>query len=422
MRSVIGVTAPATGVVVARRPIVDHRREIVAFELVYHPRVPALDRYTGAESGVVAVHELLRAHGRRLDDVVGDKTVFCDVDRALLLGDAPLMLAPPRTVIQVHEDRPDEVFLDACSLRKVQGYSIALHGLPVEGCVDDLLRVVDVVRLDVSARPREETAALVRRCRAHQVRVLAEGCDTESDLTWARRSGFSLFQGRAVQAPPGTATIGPSAMAQMQLGLALLSQELDVRQVEQILRPEPALVAQVLDVASVARHHGMRRQVRSVREAVVLMGSRRLQRWAAVAILSRHGRADADALLTALVRARTCELLADEWDVDGPQAFTAGLLSCLDLVLGIGVAEILDTFDLDERLVTAAFRRETALGEGITRVAEHQRAVQEGLPSPGSDVLAAAAASAFGWASSLLAALDGQGARDGRATAGPHGA
>lgn len=395
-------------VVVARRPVVDQEQTIVGFELVFNPHDPVLGRYPGAESGVVAVHELLRSHDLKLDDIVGDRTVLCDVDRYVLVGDGPLMLPPRRTVLQVRHYDVSDSFLEACRFRRLEGYRIALDGFTWSEDAEALLAVVDLVRIDVAATGRDATAEVVRRCDAAGVRTLALGCDTDDDVRWAIDTGFDLLLGRAVQARavPADGTIAPSSLSQVQLGMELLGRDLDIDRVERILRADPGLVAQVLTLASSGRYRGLRRQVRTLREALVVVGTVRLQRWAAVTILGRHSRTDTDDLLTGLVRARMCELLAPEWGIQPPFAFTAGLLSTLDRVLGVPAEELLTTLVIDEDLASAAFRREDVLGAGIDRVAAYQELVDLGQ-RPGPEVvdLAPVGATAFGWAAGLVNAV-----------------
>lgn len=398
------------GVVVARRPVVDRDRRIAGFELVYHPLVPVAGRYPGAETGVVAVYELLRDHDFSLDDVVGDRLAFCHVERDILVGDSPLMLQPRRTVLQIRDDAASPQLLDGCVARQREGYTVAVGGLASAVVPDELLAVADILEVDLAVGSRDDDLALVQRCRRFPVRLLARGCETEDDLAWATTAGFELFLGHAAQVPATRpdSTIAPSAVAQLQLGVELLSEDLDMDRIEAILRREPGLVVQVLNLASAGRPRGLRRPVRSVREALVVMGTLRLQRWAAVTVLGRHGRADTDALVTGLVRARMCELVAQERGIDPAFAFTAGLLSTLDLLLGVELDEIEGRLTIDDDLGAAAFRREAPVGALVSEIADYQHVVDAGeQPSRDLDELIQAGSAAFRWATSLVNAMAG---------------
>ena len=120
-------------------------------------------------------------------------------------------------------------------------------------------------------------------------------------------------------------TVATSALAYVQLAVTLLAEELDLEEIEEVLRREPALVVQVLQMASIGNRHGLRRQVRSVREALVLMGTRKIRQWIALTILSGQPSPSPDGLGTALVRARMAEVLARGRGWENPEfAFTSG--------------------------------------------------------------------------------------------------
>lgn len=396
-------------VVVARRPVVDRTRQITGFELVYRPGPEEESRYAGAEHGVVAVHDLLRSHGTALDEVVGSGLAHCHVDRELLVSDSPLMLVPRRTVLRVPGLEVDDALVAGVAHRRREQYTLAFEGSARTEVSPRLLEIADLLALDVRDWS-PSVVELAERCRAASVRLLALGCDSEAELAAAGAAGFDLFQGAAVQAPPAPsgATIAPSALTQLQLGLELLGSELEMERVELILRREPGLVVQVLHLASAGRSGGLRREVRSVREALVVMGTRRLQRWAALTVLGRHGRTDTDALLTGLVRGRTCELLAPARGVEPAFAFTAGLISTLDLLLGVDLDQLEDQLRIGPDLVAAAFRREGAVGALVTEVAAWQDAVQRGSTAVSQDATVAGA-NGFAWATSLVHTLSATG-------------
>jgi len=161
------------------------------------------------------------------------------------------------------------------------------------------------------------------------------------------------------------------------------------------------------DDGSAGAGGGVRRQVRSLREALVVLGTTRLRQWAGLVILSRHSRRQGDALVTALVRARMCELLAPGRGLDGPFAFTAGLLSALDLVLGVPLPEVEQQVTVAEELSDAAFGRQGEMGELITRVVDHEQWIDTGSRLPDDhDEVTLVGAQAFGWAAQYAGAME----------------
>jgi c-di-GMP-related signal transduction protein len=409
--SAVGTTEPQVRddeVVVGRQPIVDLAGEVVGFELLYRP--------TDAETPLVDGEQMtarvvLSTLSIGVGQLVGDKTMFCNAGRGVVVGTTPVTLPPRRTVIEVLESvRIDDEAVAGCRDLIERGYQIALDDFVWTEGAERLLELASIVKIDFRQCSREEISELVARCREHDVRLLAEKVETDDDVAWARAQGFELFQGYAIERPRVVRgqSVAASTVTHVQLAVTLLAQEMDYDEIEGILRREPGLVVQVLQMASVGAARGLRREVRTVREALVLLGTTRIRQWIALTILSGRPSASPDGLSTALVRARMCELLAGDREVSAPDfAFTTGLLSALDVLLGVPIHELSHTLELDPLLKRAAFDLETPLGELVAEVT----AYQQGLASPGGPRdyaadLDAAAARAFAWTMPYINALE----------------
>jgi len=93
--------------------------------------------------------------------------------------------------------------------------------------------------------------------------------------------------------------------------------------------------------------------------------------------------------------------------IDRAFAFTAGLLSGLDRLLGVELSEVEERVDVDDKLAGAAFRREGALGELVGLVTDYQELVDNGEPTgPEFGNFELMAAMAFCWAMSHITAME----------------
>lgn len=391
---------PSHAVAVARQPIVDREGTVVGFELLYRPTRPDVPRPSGEQ---MTAQVVLGALSIGLDALVGDKTMFCNAERGVIVGDTPVTLPTARTVIEILETVvADDEALAGCRDLVGQGFALALDDFVWRDGAERLLELASIVKIDFQASTRAEVAVLVERCRAYDVALLAEKVETDDDVAWARAQGFDLFQGYAIERPHIVQgrTIAASSVTQVQLALMLLSEAVDFEEMEAILRREPGLVVQVLQLASIGTAHGLRNRVRTVREALVLLGTDRVRKWLALTMLSGHRGASLDGLATALVRARTCELLARLRTTGDPElAFTAGMLSSLDLLLGVPVDELAATLELDDTLKAAAFRHEGDAGVLVAEVAAYQAALRgPAATETFAADLDGAAAAGFAWA------------------------
>ena len=396
--------------VVARQPIITRTGRIIGFQLVQRSMTEHAATHAG-DGDTVSVSTLLGDMSVSVDALVGDTQLFCQPGPWLLTGTAPASTLARRTVLEVPAALAGNAeVLDRCRMMLREGYALALIDFDWYPGIEALLELSDAVEVDLVTTPRERAIDLVERCRPYDVPLLATRCRTEDDLTWAGHVGFELFHGPAVGRPVQVngATLAPSALSQIQLATELLDEQLDFSRIEGIINQDPALVVQVLRQASLGAGGGLRREVHSVREALVVMGSMRLRQWAALAVLGRNvANGRSDALTVALVRARMCAQLADRRGIDRGYAFTAGMLSALDRLLGVPITVVARRVDVDQELGAAAFRRNGPVGELVGFVADYQVAVEAGgLAAPALGDVDLVAAESFASAMSHIKAIE----------------
>lgn len=231
---------------------------------------------------------------------------------------------------------------------------------------------------------------------------MAEKIESEEDFSRCEELGFEYFQGYLLAQPsriPGRA-LDPGRLAQLRIGARLLDSECPISELEDIVRRDPVMTLQLLQLASIGAAGGMRRNVRTVREALVVVGWRRLQAWASLLLICGKGQASEEELNTALMRARMCELTAKT--VDGSlseTAFTAGMLSTFDLLLNIPLEDVLRHLPLDDDLRSALLANDGPLGRLVADVADFQlgrpeEAIRSGLEGT---VLSSTALEALMW-------------------------
>jgi EAL and modified HD-GYP domain-containing signal transduction protein len=181
----------------------------------------------------------------------------------------------------------------------------------------------------------------------------------------------------------------------------LLDASCDVAEIEGIVATDPAMAHQLLELAGIGAASGTRRKVRTLREAVVLAGVARMRSWASLLLLIERGSGSEEQMTTALVRARMCELLVALRDRSAaPFAFTAGMVSAFDLLLGARLEEILASLPIAHDLRNAAVGDLSPVGRVVSDVIDYQLGVRPIAPRSGFDdwVVHAAWTQAMSWA------------------------
>lgn len=408
---------PAMTAVVGRQPIFDRDRALVAYELLYRP-LPSSQRADDPAAphhydGDQMTNEVIfAALGLGLERVTGGADMYCNADRGVLTGQLPISLPPRQTVIEIVESVTiDDEILAGCHALKAAGYRLAADDFTWFDGAEELLQLVDVVKIDLRITSPSDVPELMARCRPYDVQLLAEKVETAGEFAGCLDWGFDLFQGYHLARPTTVSgpALGASRLAVTRLASAVLDDDVDYAVIEQILRPEPELSYQLVQLSSIGRFGETRREVQSLRQALVWIGLNRLRGWIPALSLRPAGKAQDTNLQAVLTRARTVELLADQmYHGKGDFAFTAGMFSALDLLLGVPRAKLPHMLEIPPRLHSAVFDRTTQIGELIGWVIDYEVNGQVPPFESGLDraMISEAVASARRWAMRNTQVLD----------------
>jgi c-di-GMP-related signal transduction protein len=359
-------------VVVGRQPIFDRDLRVIGYELLFRT-IEGDDRTIASLDGDLMTSEVLfSSQNIGIHRLVGNKLMFCNADRGLLTGRVPLTLPPEQTVVEVLETVTlDDEVLAGCRALVDLGFRLALDDFTWFDGAEQLLELVWMVKIDLRLSTVAEVKALYDRCRPFGVLLLAEKVETAEELALCQQMGFDYFQGYVLERPslvPGR-TLDATSLGRVRLAAHLLSSEVDLDELESIVRTEPGMMLQLLQLASVGSRDGTRGAIGSLRQALVMVGERRLRGWAALLTLVRLGSANVEDFAVALARARMCELLAARTDPSlASFAYTAGLLSAFDRLLGVPIEDVAPMMSLDDELRRAAFDRIGPVGELVREV------------------------------------------------------
>lgn len=404
---------PASRLVVGRQAITDASGDAIGYELLFRTvdgEGPAQSKLSGDEMTNEVLYGALNIGLRYL---VGSKLVFCNADRGLLVEAMPITLPPASTVIEILETvMPEREVLEGCHRLRRRGYEFALDDFTWFEGAEEFLELASYVKIDVQAVRGNDLSVLIDKIRPYTVCLLAEKVEDATELPRLKRLGFDLFQGYAIERPKimSRRVLEPSTLARIKLAATLAGDEVDLDELERILRGEPGLTHQVLQLAATGQLGGMLRNVGTIRQAVVLLGTRRIQGWIALLLAHSVGASSYDTLLTVLIRARACELLSVLVpSVSSQTAFAAGMISAFDVLLDVPAEELASTLPLTDELREGAFGSTSPLAEIVRDVIDYQTGSPT-LPPMLSNIASAdfdvAFASAFAWAVSHAATVE----------------
>lgn len=365
-------------VFVARQPIFDRLRRVVAYELLFRS---GLENMFKATDGDMASQSVISSgiHVFGFSSLTGGKPAFINFTKKLLLSGAALVLPPKQVVVEVLETvEPEEDVINACRELKQHHYLLALDDFVLRPGYEPLIELADIIKVDFLQVKGEERKTLARNFGRKGIRMLAEKVETHEDFSEAVQAGYLYFQGFFFCKPEIVSgrEVPSHKLTYLRLMQELNREDLDFNRIEAILKGDVPLSFKLLRYINSAAI-GLRYPVTSLRQAMVLLGEQNLRRWATLALAaSMLEDKPQELLVTGVVRGRFCELICQKlgMKVVGVDPFLVGLLSVLDALLDRPLPDLLEDLPVSTEIKDALLGRPTTLGLVYELVVNYEKA------------------------------------------------
>jgi len=369
-------------VFLGRQPILDRSKNLVAFELFFRLDETA-ETATVTSNLSATANVIVNAYGHLgIQNVLDRQRGFINVDPDLIMSDVISLLPSKHVVLEVKESiEITEKFLQRCNELKQAGYQFALDGVvAINNEVKQLLAVVSIVKVDVSVLDKNALAALVKELKHWPVLLLAQKVETHEQAGYCMELGFQMFQGYFFAKPEVMSgkRADPAKLSLLKL-LTLIMGDSDIEEIEREFKHQPGLSYNLLRmVNSVAG--GLPQKVSSIKHSIMILGRKQLQRWIQLLLYTSDQSDDsmANALMqTAAARGKSMELIAA---AERPhdknhqeRAFMVGILSLLDVLLGIEMQQIIDKLNISDDMSQALLKRDGRLGQELKLVEANEK-------------------------------------------------
>lgn len=195
----------------------------------------------------------------------------------------------------------------------------------------------------------EQRATLIKRHGPWRCRMLVERVETREQFAETKAAGFIYFQGFFFRKPElmHAKEMPANRMNYMRLLQAVSKTDLEIRELESLIKNEPSVCYRLLQYLNSAAI-GVRNEVHSIRHAIALLGEREVRRWVRlIATLTGGQNKPSELVNSAIKRARFCEIIGDRVPHGSSDLFLMGLLSMIDVILDVPMVCVLENISVE---------------------------------------------------------------------------
>jgi len=332
---------------VARQPIFDRERNVFGYELLFRDGLE--NAFTG-DTDEASRATLDRSLLMGLDVLCDGRRAFVNCTRDTLVKSLVTLLPSASTVVEILENvPPDPDVIRACQHLKEAGYLIALDDYLADDVRAPLAELADIIKVDIKLTTEEQRRSMIKRYGPWRHRMLAEKVETQAEFAQALDQGFVYFQGYFFRRPEmlNTREMPANRLNYLRLLQEVSRPELDLNGLDRLIKSEASVCYRLLRYLN-SPVFGFKSEIHSVRHALSMLGEREVRRWVRLVAAVGAGRdRSSDLVLTTLVRGRFGELLQPLVPHGESDLFLMGLLSMIDAMLELPMADVLERIPLD---------------------------------------------------------------------------
>lgn len=355
-------------VLLARQAIYRADNNIYGFELLFRNQhfQTALD--VGEE---IATNQVLVDYWTSFSNetINRDTPVFINVSENFLLSDYFLPINNLYVVIELLERiTVTEAIIDSIKKWKSKGFKFALDDYDFSEQWLPILPLIDYIKVDVLEHDWDTIKAQKSQLAEYNFTWLAEKIETKDMFDRCKSLGFTLYQGHYLARPKKIlgSVIRPSLSILTEIIQKASQADSSIIELTDLVTRDPKLSVQLLKLIN-SSLFTLPREIHDLKEAITFLGIDTLKKWAMMIAFVSDSSAPVEACRIVLTRAKACALvvLETEKSIKEDEAFLAGLLSGVDLLLELEPTFFISQMKLSQDIQLAVLKEKGALGQII---------------------------------------------------------
>lgn len=373
---------------IARQPICDRNKDVMAYELLY--RNNAINEANFIDDDQASCETIINACMHiGLENLVGSAQAFINLPREFIVNEKLTPMFEQQIVLEILEDiQPDDEVINGIKRLKSEGYKIALDDFIYRDDLIPLLELADYIKFDTIIMTSAELEQQFNLLKSYPAKLLAEKVETHEMYQFCYDLGFDYFQGFFFFYPIllKQKSLPSNKLVILNIINKLQNPDIDADKLETILVQDIALTYKLLRYINCAAF-ALRREVDSIKDAIILLGINNLKNWVSLIMMSKIVEdKPTELIVIGMIRGKMCELLAEKYHPEiKHQMFVIGLFSVIDALMDQPLVDLLDTVTLSDPIRLALLDKAGVQGEIYQRVLQYEKCNWDELTESGVD-------------------------------------
>lgn len=364
---------------IARQPIFDIKQNIWGYELLYrHSSEATAAVFSDEESATLAVAAC--ASCQHMHYATNSKLMINFSEKSIL-EKVPQALPAEDSVVEIPETPPaTDGYLQSLQQLKREGYRIALDGFEARDDCKELFEIADILKIDMLGKSITDVSRLVEEVRGGDHLLIAKRIQEHEQFHAAKNLDFNLFQGFFFHKPETIEArqLTANQASRINLFAIMEADEPDFDKLADTIQADVAISYSLLSYLN-SPAIGLREKIKSIKQAILMLGWKQIKNWLRVVILRDMTPKDRTSELpyTSVQRGKFFQLTALRHNIDSPSPdnlFLLGLFSLLEPMLSMPMARIVKNLPLEDAFKDALCGKENHYSPWLQLAASFEHA------------------------------------------------
>jgi c-di-GMP-related signal transduction protein len=357
---------------IGRQPILNRDEQICAYELLFRS-TDSLNAANVSDASQATASVILNTMaGFGIQQILGKHLGFINLELDILMSDSLELLPKDMVVLELLESlEVTPELIERCRELKEAGFTLALDDHEFSPIYEELYHIVEIVKVDLFVTPIDTLGPAIEQYRPYPFKLLAEKVESKEEFLKCLDMGFDYFQGYYFAKPAviEKKKIDEGGAALLKL-MRQMMDDAEIEEIEKTFRSSPGLTYKLLLLVNSVSFAGLQK-IQTVRHAISMLGRAQIKRWVQLALFATD---DSHAMENPLMDmaavrggfmeqiAAACPRLRGNREAPD-QAFMTGILSLLESLYDIPMAQIAEELNLSEEVKQALVSREGVYGD-----------------------------------------------------------